>query len=71
MGNEEILEKFKQAGMNSSYHYADDTASGEWRLGQAESAKCYALAKTFPELVPQMKEIAKGFLFIFNPDAVK
>lgn len=67
MSNEEILKQFKEAGMNASYHYADDTASGEWRLGLAESRKCYALAEAHPELIPQMKEIAKGFIFMFNP----
>lgn len=62
----DILKQFKEAGMNASYHYADDSGK-EWKLGAEESRKCYALAKAHPELLPQMWEIARGFLFMFNP----
>ena len=30
------VEAFRLHGMNASFHYADDTASGEWRLGDNE-----------------------------------
>ena len=59
-----ILEDFKTFGMRASFHYADDTASGEWRLGAAEEAKAlYIFDGCPPEYQAKMREIAKGFLW--------
>ena len=62
-----ILANFYANGMDASYHYADDSGK-EWKLGQELSHKCYQAAQDHPELLPQMKELGKSFLFIFNPD---
>ena len=35
-----ILDDFKSNGLRASFHYADDTASGEWRLANALEGKC-------------------------------
>lgn len=59
----EILDKFGKHGARASFHFADDTASGEWRLGNAEKAKAVKLYKDNPKLRPEMEEIAKGFLW--------
>ena len=59
----DVLEQFKTHGINASFHYADDTASGEWRLGSAEEAKALELFDDNPSLQPQMRDIAKGFLW--------
>ena len=61
--NDDVLARFKTHGINASFHYADDTASGEWRLGSAEEAKALKLFDDNPPLQPQMREIAKGFLW--------
>jgi len=58
-----ILEQFKTHGMYASFHYADDTASGEWRLGRAEELKALKLFDDNPELQDEMREIAQGFLW--------
>ena len=59
----DVLEQFKTHGINASFHYADDTASGEWRLGSAEEAKALKLFDDNPSLQPQMRDISKGFLW--------
>lgn len=66
MTDEEILEAFKEAGMQASYHYADDSCK-EWDLGFKYSQKAQGLAKEHPHLIPQMREIAKKFLWSFTP----
>jgi len=58
-----ILNTFKDHGINASFHYADDTASGEWRLGRAEEAKARELFNANPELQKRMTVIAKGFIW--------
>jgi hypothetical protein len=58
-----ILEQFKKHGDMASFHYADDSASGEWRLGHAEEQKALELFDANPELQNEMREIAKGFLW--------
>jgi hypothetical protein len=62
-----ILEQFESHGINASFHYADDTASGEWRLGQAEEARARKLFKDNPGMHNSMREIAKGFLWTLEP----
>ncbi len=59
----DILEEFKTLGMKASFHYADDTASGEWRLGVFEESAAVQLFDDHPNLQNQMREIAKGFLW--------
>lgn len=66
MTDEEILDAFKEAGMQASYHYADDSGK-EWRLGFLYSGQAQLLAKEHPHLIPQMREIAKKFLWSFTP----
>jgi hypothetical protein len=61
-----FLANFYANGMDASYHYADDSGK-EWNRGQELSHKCYQAASDRPELVPQMMELSKSFLFIFNP----
>ena len=61
--NRETLERFKDLGMRASYHYADDTASGEWRLGSSLEAKARELFKQHPDLHDDMRGIAKGFIW--------
>jgi len=59
-----IFDEFKTLGLRASYHYADDTASGEWRMGsklEAQALKMFDAAT--PEEQDKMREIAKGFLW--------
>ena len=59
-----VFDEFKTHGINASFHYADDTASGEWRLGAAEEAKALKIFDGCPpEYQEKMREIAKGFLW--------
>ena len=59
-----VFDDFKTHGMNASFHYADDTASGEWRLGAAEEAKALKIFDGCPpEYQEKMREIARGFLW--------
>ena len=59
----EVLQQFKDRGMSASFHYADDTASGEWRLGRIEEAKALRLFDDNPSMQGYMRDIAKGFLW--------
>ena len=61
-----VFDDFKTHGMNASYHYADDTASGEWRLGSIEEAKALKIFDANPDDQEKMREIAKGFLWSLN-----
>lgn len=61
-----FLANFYANGMDASYHYADDSGK-EWGHGQALSHKCYQAARDRPDLLPQMLELGRSFLFIFNP----
>jgi hypothetical protein len=58
-----VLERFKDLGISASYHYADDTGSGEWRLGSTLEAKARILFDENPELRDEMRVIAKGFIW--------
>ena len=59
---QEILEEFKKAGLDASFHYADDTGQ-EWKFAYPLVDKCMKLVKEHPELHEEMKEIAKRFIF--------
>ena len=62
-----VFDDFKTHGINASFHYADDTASGEWRLGSIEEAKALRIFDGCPpEYQEKMREIAKGFLWSLN-----
>lgn len=63
-GGQEVLQKFKSAGMMASYHYADDSGR-EWSLGSACEEQAMKLVDTHPELLDDFKEIGKGFLWSF------
>ena len=59
-----VFDDFKTHGINASFHYADDTASGEWQLGRIEEAKALKIFDGCPpEYQEKMREIAKGFLW--------
>lgn len=62
---QEILEQFKKAGLDASFHYADDTGK-EWHLAYPLVEKCMKLAKEYPELHTEMAEIAKHFIFLMS-----
>lgn len=57
-----LLEDFEKLGKQASYHYADDSGK-EWRDGDEFRAKAYALYQSYPDFQPQMREIAKKFLW--------
>ena len=59
---QEILEEFKKAGLDASYHYADDSGQ-EWKFAYPLVDKCMKLVKEHPELHEEMKEISKKFIF--------
>ena len=59
----ETLVAFEDLGNQASFHYADDTASGEWRLGSTLEAKARILFDENPKLRDEMRKIAKGFLW--------
>ena len=58
----QILEEFKKAGLDASFHYADDTGK-EWHFAYPLVEKCMKLAKEHIELHTEMAEIAKHFIF--------
>ncbi len=57
------LTEFDRLGRSASFHYADDTASGEWRLGDIDKLAALALFDAHPELQGEMREIAGHFLW--------
>ena len=59
----ETLEAFTNLGMAASFHYADDTGSGEWRLGSTKEAQARKLFADNLELQTEMTQIAKRFLW--------
>ena len=61
----QILEEFKKAGLDASFHYADDTGK-EWHLAYPLVDKCMKLSKEHPSLHTEMKEIAKHFIFLVS-----
>ena len=61
----ETLEQFRSYGRTASYHYADDTTS-EWGAARRAEGKALSLFDNNPELQPEMREIAKGFLWSLN-----
>ena len=58
-----IPEQFKKHGMYASFHYADDTASGEWRMGRDEELRALKLFDSNPKLQAEMRVIAEDFLW--------
>ena len=63
MNDKEKLEAFDNHGRRASFHYADDTASGEWRLGSQEERKARNLFADNPDLREAMTELASKFLW--------
>ena len=63
-----VFDDFKTHGINASFHYADDTASGEWRLARKEKLKALKLFDDNPDLQDEMRVIAKGFLWSLASD---
>ena len=58
----DIVKTFDYLGRTASYHYADDSGS-EWNLGDIAKDAAIVLFKNNPELQPEMREVAKGFLW--------
>lgn len=56
------LEAFKKAGLQASYHFADDSG-GEFRMGMDQQKRAEEIFETNPDLQEQMREIAKTFLW--------
>lgn len=62
IGDASELARFKEHGDRASYHYADDSAK-EWGLANVEKRKALAIFDANKDLQPQMREIARGFLW--------
>lgn len=60
--SEDTINAFKKAGVQASYFYADDTTK-EWDLAADAKAKALALFDAHPELQPQMRAVARDFLW--------
>ena len=58
----EVLQQFKDLGMQASYHYACDHGS-EWRLGTPLERRALKLFDDNPSMQRYMRDIAKGFLW--------
>lgn len=59
------IERFTQLGQIASFHYADDSGEG-WALSAEARLKALAVFDSFPELQPEFRQIAKGFLWPLN-----
>ena len=57
---------FRQAGMDASFHFADDTGK-EWELAYPLQAKCYTLFREHPHRQAHFRDAAKDFIFKFSP----
>lgn len=57
-----ILEDFKSAGMQASFHYADDSGK-EWGRARTLQNEAMQMYRDNPDLQDEMKTIAKGFLW--------
>jgi hypothetical protein len=62
MTDQEVLKAFRHAGMQASYHWADDSTS-EWGHARYQEDLARAIFANHPELQDQMKLIAKDFLW--------
>ncbi len=60
-----ILKSFKEAGIDASYHWADDTCK-EWPQARAMQNKAMDIYWDHPRLQPEMREIAKGFIWTYD-----
>lgn len=60
--NSTPLDEFKRLGEKASYHYADDSTK-EWDLASSAKLQALEVFDANPELQPQMRAIAKGFLW--------
>jgi hypothetical protein len=58
----ETLREFSSAGMQASFHYADDTGA-EWSKGDECKQRALKLFDENPDLHPQMREAAASFLW--------
>ena len=59
------LELFKKHGDRASYHYADDSG-GEWGMAGNEREAALAIFDQNPALQPEMRKIAKSFLWLLS-----
>lgn len=57
-----VLDDFKSAGMDASFHYADDTCA-EWGLARKREQDAMRLYHDNPEHQEAMQKIAEGFLW--------
>ena len=54
--------EFDFAGMQASFHYADDTGA-EWNKADEFKQRAIELFDENPDLQPQMREASKNFLW--------
>ena len=57
-----IIDLFKEFGNKASYHFADDSTR-EWELARTAQGQALKLFDDNPGLQPQMRTVAKGFLW--------
>ena len=62
---DELLQQFRKAGSNASYHYADDTGC-EWDSGRKYENEALQIFDNHPELEKEFRKIAKRFLWSLN-----
>ena len=62
--DQQALHEFRKHGALASFHYADDTASGEWRLARKYVNSALRVFDANPRLHPEMRRIAKRFLWV-------
>jgi len=58
----DFVEEFNLHGKVASYHYSDDTGK-EWVLGDRHKTLALIVVDSHPDLQPEMREAAKGFLW--------
>ena len=57
-----IIDVFEYYGEKASYHFADDSCN-EWGLADGAERTALRIFDAFPELHPEMRKVAKGFLW--------
>ena len=62
-----LTERFKELGMQASYHYADDTCK-EWGAGDKAKHQALKIFDDNPALQPELRKIAADFLWTLEID---
>jgi hypothetical protein len=58
----DLLEKFREDGMQASFHYADDSCK-EWGNANRLERECLKVFDNNPELQDEMRVIAESFIW--------